>query len=178
MTQIQYACYHQPLLNANHTKISMKAKKWGNDYTNHGLWWPAYVILVWEHSFTNMNLWCLQISTTTSDTISTHCVLSSALHLKHWQWQESMIRIYWGTTPNQPSYSHHVLVCNVLKSSVLLYLFIQFTLLFYQIESYPILTYSIAALNNSSQDFKSYFCFGFLWIPSNAGRQNWSELIF
>ena len=29
-----------------------------------------------------------------------------------------------------------------------------------------------AALKNPSLDFKNYFCFGFLRIPSNAGRQN------
>ena len=84
--------------------------------------------LVGEHSFTNMILWCLQIITT-SDTISTHCVLSSALHLKHWQWQESMIRIYWVLHLT----NHHaatMYLFNVLKSSVLLYLFIQFTMYF------------------------------------------------
>ena len=27
-------------------------------------------------------------------------------------------------------------------------------------------------LKNTSQDFKNYFCFWFLWISSNAGRQN------
>ena len=33
-------------------------------------------------------------------------------------------------------------------------------------------------LKNPSQDFKNSFCLGFLWIPSNAGRQNWEVLIF
>ena len=28
------------------------------------------------------------------------------------------------------------------------------------------------ALKNPLLDFKKYFCFGFLWIPSSAGRQN------
>ena len=33
-------------------------------------------------------------------------------------------------------------------------------------------------LKNPSQDFKNYFCFGFLWSPSNAEWQNWRVPIF
>ena len=33
-------------------------------------------------------------------------------------------------------------------------------------------------LKNPSQDFKNFFCLWFLWISSNAGRQNLRGLIF
>ena len=33
-------------------------------------------------------------------------------------------------------------------------------------------------LNNPSQDFKNSFCLWFLWIFSNAGRQNWRGPVF
>ena len=31
---------------------------------------------------------------------------------------------------------------------------------------------------NPSQEFKNYFCWGFLWIPTKTWRQNWRRPIF
>ena len=33
-------------------------------------------------------------------------------------------------------------------------------------------------LKKDSQDFKNYFHFGFLWIPTKPGKQNWKEPFF